>query len=204
MRAARCRRSSSCRRCGASISTAGRTLWTCTSAGSAGSSGPRSSRRCEGRATGSMWLDRVEWPVRRLHWLDVGWALFSLANLGGMLLFGTWETVPFHFIWVSLTIVYGFRVWTLRPTIWTLAAVMATTGAFIYIDYVRGAQPIHEITEVPLMAAMFLAMVWHARRRLAATREIRLMYEANARLLEREQRFIQDASHELRTPITVA
>ena len=70
-----------------------------------------------------MWLDRVEWPVRRLHWLDVGWALFSLANLGGMLLFGTWETVPFHFIWVSLTLVYGFRVWSLRPTIFTLAAV---------------------------------------------------------------------------------
>src|SRR5205823_3561092 len=71
-------------------------------------------------------------------------------------------------------------------------------------DYVRGAQPADELTEVPLMAAMFLAMVWHARRRLAMTQEVQRMSEANLRLLQREQQFIQDASHELRTPITVA
>jgi len=151
-----------------------------------------------------MFLDRLEWPLRRLHWLDVAWALFSLVNLAGMLLFPAWETVPFHFIWVSLTIVYGFRVWSLKPTIWTLAGVCAATGTFIYIDVLRNTQPIDEITEVPLMSAMFVAMVWHARRRLIAMRAMRRMYDANARLLEREQRFIQDASHELRTPITVA
>ena len=54
------------------------------------------------------------------------------------------------------------------------------------------------------MAAMFLAMVWHARRRLAAMEEPERVSMENLRLLEREQRFVQDASHELRTPITVA
>src|ERR671931_1441051 len=177
MPASRCRRSSSCPRCGGSSSTADRTWWTCTSAGFVASSGRMSSKRYAGRDTGSMWFDRVEWPARRLHWIDVAWVLFSLANLGGMFLFASWETVPFHFIWVSLTIVYGFRVWSLRPTIWTLAAVMVTTGTFIYIDFQRGAQPIDEITEVPLMSAMFLAMVWHARRRLAAMHELQQTYE---------------------------
>jgi signal transduction histidine kinase len=47
-------------------------------------------------------------------------------------------------------------------------------------------------------------MVWHARRRLTAMEETERVSLANLRLLEREQRFIQDASHELRTPITVA
>ena len=51
-----------------------------------------------------------EWP-NRVRWFDVAWVLFSLANLAAMLLVPEWETVPFHFIWVSLTILYGFRVW---------------------------------------------------------------------------------------------
>jgi signal transduction histidine kinase len=140
----------------------------------------------------------------RSHWIEIAWGVFAGLNLIAMLLFGDWETVPFHFIWVSVTLLYGFRVWSVRSTVWTLAVVMATTGTFILIDVGRGLQPIDEVTEVPLMAAMFVAMVWHARRRQSAMEALQRVSEDNLALLERERRFIQDASHELRTPITVA
>lgn len=149
-------------------------------------------------------LDRWAWPARGLVWVDIAWASFAVINLLGMLVFATWETVPFHFIWVSITILYGFRVWRLQPTLSVLGAIIATTGAILIVDIRRGTQPLDELTEVPLMSAMFLAMVWHARRRLAATEEMRRVSDENLRLLERERRFIQNASHELRTPITVA
>jgi signal transduction histidine kinase len=148
-------------------------------------------------------VDHRRWPSD-VRWIDALWVLFWLANLGAMLLLPTWETVPFHFIWVSLTLLYGFRVWGIRPTLTILALVVVTTGVVIGIAIGWGAQPPDELTEVPLMSAMFLAMVWHARRRLVAMEETERVSKTNLRLLEREQRFVQDASHELRTPITVA
>ena len=54
------------------------------------------------------------------------------------------------------------------------------------------------------MAAMFLAMVWHARRRVDALRIAEARAEERRSMLERQERFIHDASHELRTPVTIA
>jgi len=58
---------------------------------------------------------------------------------------------------------------------------------------------------------MFLVMVWHGRRRLAATQErltameqVQRVSQENLRLLEQQRQFLMDASHELGTPITVA
>lgn len=147
--------------------------------------------------------DRSTW-VSREGRLDVVWAIFSLANLVAMLLVRDWETVPFHLIWVSLTLVYGFRVWNIGPTLTVLAVVVVGTSLVIGIEVARGVERPDEFTEVPLMAAVFLVMVWHARRRVTAMEEIERVSSASLRLLERERRFVQDASHELRTPITVA
>ncbi len=170
-------------------------------AGHAGLSGPaRFTVRLNGLGRFAI---RLDWPFRPVL-LDAAWVVFSVINLIAILAFPGWETIPFHVIWISFTLVYGFRTWAAKPTLWVLGVVMVTTAAAIGVDVARGAEPGAELTEVPLMAAMFCAMAWHARRKLAAEHESRLVGEENARLLATQRRFLQDASHQLRTPITIA
>ena len=147
--------------------------------------------------------------MRAIGWLrrnpiEVLWGLFAIANWGAMVLWPAWETIPFHFVWISLTIVYGFRVWSPGVTGVILGTVILATGASILSDAFNGIQLWGELFEVPLMSAMFLAMVWHARRRQAAMREVEAVANVRASLLELHERFLHDASHELRTPVTIA
>jgi signal transduction histidine kinase len=135
----------------------------------------------------------------RNHRLEVLWGVFAGANLAVMGLFSSHDggTVPFHFIWVSLTLLYGFAVWRVGPTIALLVVVTAFTAGMIQLEVARGPTSPYELAEVPLMAAMFLAMVWHARRRLAAE-------QLAIRSREREREFIRDSSHHLKTPLQLA
>jgi signal transduction histidine kinase len=140
----------------------------------------------------------------RLSLLEVSWGAFALANLAAMELWPSWETIPFHFIWVSLTLLYGFRIWRLSVTTAVLAFVVASTGLLIMGDAFHGEQLWGELFEVPLMSAMFLAMVWHARRRQEALAKVERQADERAALLEQQEQFLHDVSHELRTPVTIA
>jgi signal transduction histidine kinase len=142
--------------------------------------------------------------VLRRYRVELLWAAFAAVNYLAMIAWPSWETIPFHFVWISLTLLYGFRVWPIRMTMTILGTVMALTGASIMLDAFRGIQLWGELFEVPLMAAMFLAMVWHARRRVEAQRIAEGRAEEHRSTLERQERFIHDASHELRTPVTIA
>jgi signal transduction histidine kinase len=140
----------------------------------------------------------------RRNRVEIAWGAFALANLAAMVAWPNWETIPFHFIWVSLTLVYGFRIWRPAPTYTILGLVALASGSLILADAFSEAQPWGELFEVPLMSAMFLAMVWHARRRQEALHAVQLEAAERASLLEHQERFLHDVSHELRTPVTIA
>jgi len=139
---------------------------------------------------GTAWLRRNN--------VEILWALFAFANWVAMIAWPAWETIPFHFVWISLTLVYGFRVWGQLQTSFILGCVIVATGASIMADAFEGLQLWGELFEVPLMSAMFLAMVWHARRRVEAMRVAEDVSEQRARLLDRQEAFLHDVSHELR------
>jgi signal transduction histidine kinase len=144
----------------------------------------------------------IHWT--KASWVDIAWVAFILLNLLAMRLFAEWQTVPFLVIWISLTALYGFRMWRLGSAVVTAMTLTLATGGLIGWQVLRGKQDADYLAEVPLIAMMFVIMVWHSRRRIAAMEEMRRVADHNLRLLEQQRQFLQNASHELRTPLTIA
>ncbi|WP_433301424.1 sensor histidine kinase [Actinoplanes sp. CA-030573] len=128
----------------------------------------------------------------------------GLLNLGLMYVLPGAETIPFHLVWIGLSVVYGLVTWPLRPMLAVLAVVAVSTGYVLVHHAAAGAIGWEETTEVPLMTAVFVVMVWHVRRRQKLTAEIERLAEAERRRAMARDHFVRVASHELRTPITVA
>jgi two-component system, OmpR family, sensor kinase len=140
----------------------------------------------------------------RERWLIPVWIAFATVNTILMYLLPGAETIPFHFVWVSTAVVYGLRPWSLRNMWLTCLVVTVATGGALVVHAREGATEWPETSEIPLMALLFLVMVWHVRRRMAATAEARRLAASERQAREQQRRFVRFASHELRTPITVA
>jgi two-component system OmpR family sensor kinase len=140
----------------------------------------------------------------RHHRIEVGWWIFVGVNAWGILILREWATIPFHFIWIGLALIYGRRVWTLPGTCAALGVIILVTGLTLGADVASGDQAADELTEIPLMSAVFVVMVLYVRRSVAAQKQTERVSEHNLTLLEQGRRFVQDASHILRTPLTIA
>jgi hypothetical protein len=87
-----------------------------------------------------------------------------------MLAWKEWEALPFHFIYISVSVVYGLRMWHVRTAAIAIALVALTTGALTLIAVERGTEGPAELVEVPLMSLLYLTMVLHVSIRLRAAR----------------------------------
>src|SRR5258708_39664766 len=149
------------------------------------------------------WVKRARRSAKA-HWVDIAWMVFIAVNLLAMRLSPQWQTGPFLIIWLSLTTLYGFRLWRLGSTLLTVLLVTMVTGGLIGWQVLRGKQDLDYLAEVPLLATMFVVMAWHSRRRLSAMEEMKRVSEHNLRLLDHQRQFLQDVAHEIGTPITIA
>jgi signal transduction histidine kinase len=145
------------------------------------------------------------WLIRRGGTLvDTLLGVFVVAMLVAMVAIPGEETIPYHLMFLAVTLVYGFRVWPMRPTALVIGAITVVTGVIFYLHYKAGRIDAPELSEVPLMPMLLLAMVWHARRRVEAQRLVEEMAEERHRRLQREREFLRDTSHAIRTPVTIA
>ncbi|MET7278955.1 HAMP domain-containing sensor histidine kinase [Kribbella sp. NPDC005582] len=154
--------------------------------------------------TGRQRLDRFRRGLRDNRRTDVLLAIFAVAMLLAMNVMVEREVVPYHLLFLGLTLVYGFRVWPLAPTLIVTALITLVTGWILVAHQLTDGSNRAEWAEIPLMPLLFLAMVWHARRRVAAQREVERMAEQRRDVLAREREFFRDASHAIRTPVTIA
>jgi len=150
-------------------------------------------RAIPGVATSAMDAAGMVVHARQLIWRhlpELALAAFCLLNLAWVALWSGAEAFPVHFIFISVSVVFGLRMWTVRSSVLTLLAVSVPTFLLMVRSIQMGTESRTELVEVPLMALLFLVMVWHVHKRQLA--------------VEHERALFANASHELMTPLTIA
>ena len=132
------------------------------------------------------------------------WIASAVVNIWLMYVLPGRETIPFHLVWIGLSIVYGFTRWHPLWMCVALVGVALSTGYILLHHAEAGEIGWEEATEVPLMSALFVVLVWHVHRRQQALAQVARLAESERRRAETQQLFVRLVSHELRTPITVA
>jgi signal transduction histidine kinase len=146
------------------------------------------------------------WEHDRLpiHLIDVFWSAFTLLMLSWMMLDPERQTIPYHLIFVSFTLLYGYRLWSPRVTSCLLIALTVIPGLMFIKVYHSGAVSMDELAEVPLMPLIVGGMAWHAQRSASARRRLEVLAKLESSRLERQQEFLRDTAHAIRTPVTIA
>ncbi|MEA2662786.1 MAG: two-component system, OmpR family, sensor kinase, partial [Chloroflexota bacterium] len=121
---------------------------------------------------------------------ELALALFCAVNLVWISFANGWEALPVHFIFVSVSVVYGLRMWSALNSVLALLAVCGPILLLTIRAIEMGTESQAELGEIPLMSLIFLVMVWHVRKRQIVVESGRALFD--------------NASHELLTPLTIA
>ena len=136
--------------------------------------------------------------------IDIATALLIVAMMGLMLALPGHEAGPYHIMFLALALAYGYRTWPVLPTVAVTVVITTLSGWLMLTHASEGVLAPAELAEIPLMPLVLLVMVWHARRRVAAVKQVERMAARQLEAVDREREFFTDASHAIRTPVTIA
>ncbi|HET9895320.1 MAG TPA: HAMP domain-containing sensor histidine kinase [Streptosporangiaceae bacterium] len=139
----------------------------------------------------------------RLRQAELAWLALWLACVLAIAAFPRWQLIPIDAMWISLALLHGFRLWPSRGLLALTMVAVATTAAALIDDMAAHRVMVESIAQIPLLATIIIVMAWQAHRRMVAGERAGIAAEAQ-RLLKVQRQFLQDASHQLRTPITIA
>ena len=102
------------------------------------------------------------------HEPELAWLVLSLLCLIAIVVFPAWQIIPFNVFWMSLAVRYGLRLWPRQRTLALVAVAAVGMAAAIGDDVVSHFRASQSLDQVPLLAAIFVAMAWQTHRRLVA------------------------------------
>ncbi len=138
-----------------------------------------------------------------LRQAELAWLLLAVLCLVTIVMFPAWQVFPLDAIWLSLALLYGFVLWPDRRLFLLTVVALAATVAAVSADAFRHLRMSVPVRQMPVIAAIFIVLAWQANRRMAAQDKAEVDAESE-RLVQVQRQFLQDASHQLRTPITIA
>jgi signal transduction histidine kinase len=132
------------------------------------------------------------------------WLSCAVLETASMVMAPGSETVAYHLIWIGLALAHDREVWPWRITVAAVVVTTTVTGFVMVLRVVEGVLHWEETTEIPLMTALLLLVLWNSRRRAEAMDALRVVHERDRRRGALRVRLSRLTSHEMRTPATIA
>jgi signal transduction histidine kinase len=115
-----------------------------------------------------------------------------------------WETTPIHLLLAAACLAFAVRPPRAISSRDALGFAVALTLAMLGNELLEGIEPVNDVYESWLVFVLVLGLGLLAVRRAQIASELKTSLEERVRLLGRQEHLINDLSHELRTPATIA
>ena len=139
---------------------------------------------------------------RSVRLLEVGGAVV----LGGLLLIFLEQRshIALYALWLGLALTFVLRGWGTGGAVAVALGLCLMTLGILSQQATAYELAIDDLAEPPLLAAVFVTMIWHERRRQDGADRARLAAESERQLREAQQSLTIQTCHDVSNPLAIA